>query len=49
MSAAYGFGVSTHLTALGLLIPSLKCVAWNARLVVVGFAGGSIEKVSAVS
>jgi hypothetical protein len=29
------------------LIPSLRCVAWNARLVVVGFAGGTIEKVSA--
>ena len=28
-----------------MIIPSLKCVAWNARLVVVGFAGGTIEKV----
>lgn len=36
-----------HLIASGLLVPSLKCVAWNARLVVVGFAGGTIEKVSA--
>jgi len=30
---------------LGMLLPSLKCVAWNARLVVVGFAAGNIEKV----
>ena len=29
----------------GMIIPSLKCVAWNARIVVVGFAAGSIEKV----
>lgn len=25
---------------------SLKCVAWNARLLVIGFAGGRIEKVA---
>ncbi|KKK22528.1 alcohol dehydrogenase, zinc-containing [Aspergillus ochraceoroseus] len=25
---------------------SLKCVAWNARLLVVGFAAGTIEKVA---
>lgn len=32
---------------VGLLIPSLKVVNWNARLLVVGFAGGSIEKIPA--
>lgn len=31
----------------GMLIPTLKCVAWGARLVVVGFAAGTIEKVPA--
>ena len=25
---------------------SLKCVCWNARLLVIGFAGGDIEKVA---
>jgi len=29
-----------------MIIPSLKCVAWNARLLVVGFAAGTIENVS---
>lgn len=28
-------------------MPSLKCVNWNARLLVVGFAGGTIEKIPA--
>jgi NADPH2:quinone reductase len=32
---------------VGKLIPSLKCVNWGARLVVVGFASGPIEKVPA--
>lgn len=25
---------------------SMKCIAWNGRLLVIGFAGGSIEKVA---
>lgn len=33
------------ISHLGMLIPTLKCVAWNSRLVVVGFAAGTIEKV----
>jgi hypothetical protein len=28
-----------------MIVPSLKCVAWGARIVVVGFAAGTIEKV----
>lgn len=32
---------------VGMILPSLKCVAWNARIVVVGFAAGSIEKIPA--
>ena len=33
---------------IGMLIPSLKCVNWGARLLVVGFAAGQIEKVGNV-
>jgi NADPH2:quinone reductase len=42
-----GRGVDVVYDPVGMLIPSLKCVAWNARLLVVGFAGGTIEKVPA--
>ena len=28
-----------------LLTDSLKCIAWKGRAIVVGFAGGKIEKV----
>lgn len=42
-----GNGVDVVYDPVGLLIPSLKCAAWNSRLVVVGFAAGSIEKVPA--
>lgn len=42
-----GGGVDVVYDPVGLLIPSLKCVNWNARLLVVGFAGGTIEKVPA--
>lgn len=30
---------------VGMIIPSLKVIAWNSRIVVVGFAGGNIEKI----
>ncbi|WWD17442.1 hypothetical protein CI109_101883 [Kwoniella shandongensis] len=42
-----GEGVNVVFDPVGMIIPSLKCVAWNARLVVVGFAAGSIEKIPA--
>lgn len=42
-----GSGVDVVYDPVGLLIPSLKCAAWNSRLVVVGFAAGNIEKVPA--
>lgn len=29
-----------------MIDPSMKCIAWNGRLLVIGFAGGSIEKVA---
>lgn len=31
---------------VGMIVPSLKCVNFNARILVVGFAAGTIEKVS---
>jgi len=31
---------------VGLIEESMKCIAWSGRLVVIGFAGGSIEKVA---
>ncbi|KAL1413593.1 hypothetical protein Q8F55_001368 [Vanrija albida] len=42
-----GAGVDVVYDPVGMLVPSLKCVNWNARLVVVGFAAGAIEKVPA--
>ncbi|CAO1634696.1 unnamed protein product [Jaminaea pallidilutea] len=42
-----GNGVDIVYDPVGLLVPSLKCIAWNGRLVVVGFAAGDIEKVPA--
>lgn len=30
-----------------MIIPSLKVIAWNGRIVVVGFAAGQIEKIPA--
>jgi len=31
---------------VGLITLSTKCIAWNGRLLVVGFVGGEIEKVA---
>lgn len=42
-----GHGVDVVYDPVGMLVPSLKCIAWNGRLVVVGFAAGEIEKVPA--
>lgn len=41
-----GKGVDVIYDPVGMILPSLKCIAWNGRAVVVGFAAGSIEKVS---
>lgn len=38
-----------HSPPQGMLVPSLKVAAWKCRLVVVGFAAGTIEKVSSRS
>ena len=40
-----GHGADVVYDPVGMIVPSLKCIAWNGRLVVVGFAAGSIEKV----
>lgn len=39
-------GVDIVFDPVGLIEQSLKCVAWNARLLVVGFAAGTIERVA---
>ncbi|WEW59884.1 NADPH:quinone oxidoreductase family protein [Emydomyces testavorans] len=39
-------GVDIVYDPVGMIDQSLKCVAWNARLLVIGFAAGSIEKVA---
>ncbi|KAJ1974699.1 hypothetical protein H4R35_003491 [Dimargaris xerosporica] len=41
-----GQGVNIVYDPVGLVEPSLKCTAWNGRVVVVGFAAGAIEKVA---
>jgi NADPH2:quinone reductase len=41
-----GKGVDIVFDPVGLIDKSLKCTQWNGRLVVVGFAAGSIEKVA---
>jgi len=42
-----GKGVNVVYDPVGIIVPTLKCVAWDARLVVVGFAAGTIEKIPA--
>ncbi|WVQ82211.1 hypothetical protein IAT38_004339 [Cryptococcus sp. DSM 104549] len=42
-----GKGVDVVYDPVGMIIPSLKCVAFGARIVVLGFAAGTIEKVPA--
>ncbi|KAL4784493.1 hypothetical protein BJX76DRAFT_327097 [Aspergillus varians] len=39
-------GVDVVYDPVGMIDASLKCVAWNARLLVIGFAAGNIEKVA---
>ena len=39
-------GVDIVYDPVGMIETSLKCVAWNARLLVIGFAAGKIEKVA---
>lgn len=39
-------GVDVVLDPVGLILQSLKCAAWGARLVTIGFTGGKIEAVA---
>ncbi|KAK7687107.1 hypothetical protein QCA50_009608 [Cerrena zonata] len=39
-----GKGVDVIYDPVGMIKDSLKCIAWKGRAVVVGFAGGEIEK-----
>lgn len=41
-----GRGVDIVFDPVGLVDTSTRCTAWNGRIVVVGFAGGAIEKVA---
>lgn len=40
-----GRGVDIVYDPVGLITESTKCIAWNGRLLVIGFAAGNIEKV----
>ncbi|KAL7780355.1 hypothetical protein CFE70_010377 [Pyrenophora teres f. teres 0-1] len=41
-----GRGVDIVYDPVGLIDKSMKCIAWNGRLLVIGFAGGPIEKIA---
>ncbi|MCJ1272920.1 hypothetical protein MMC21_000709 [Puttea exsequens] len=41
-----GKGVDVVYDPVGMVNASLKCTAWNGRIVIVGFARGEIEKVA---
>ena len=41
-----GRGVDIVYDPVGMIAPSMKCIAWNGRLLVIGFAAGDIEKVA---
>jgi NADPH:quinone reductase len=41
-----GRGVDIVYDPVGKITESTKCTAWNGRLLVIGFAGGDIEKVA---
>ncbi|KAI9761337.1 MAG: hypothetical protein M4579_001127, partial [Chaenotheca gracillima] len=41
-----GRGVDVVYDPVGMIATSMKCIAWNGRLLVIGFAAGEIEKVA---
>ena len=41
-----GRGVDIVFDPVGMVHTSLRCTAWNGRIVIVGFAAGNIEKVA---
>ncbi|THH18963.1 hypothetical protein EW146_g2113 [Bondarzewia mesenterica] len=40
-----GNGVDVVYDPVGMIKDSLKCIAWSGRALVIGFAGGNIEKI----
>ncbi|SNX81346.1 related to quinone reductase [Melanopsichium pennsylvanicum] len=42
-----GYGADVVYDPVGMIVPSLKVIAWNGRIIVVGFAAGTIEKIPA--
>lgn len=42
-----GHGADVVYDPVGLVNESLKCIAWNGRIIIVGFAAGSIQKIPA--
>lgn len=38
--------VNLRYDPVGMIAQSMKCIAWNGRLLVVGFAAGDIEKMA---
>lgn len=40
-----GFPPSSIYDPVGMAVPSLKCIAWKGRVIIIGFAAGTIEKV----
>ena len=41
-----GRGVDVVYDPVGMIANSMKCIAWDGRLLVIGFAAGNIEKVA---
>ena len=41
-----GWGVVIVFDPVGMVNTSLRCIAWNGRIVIIGFAAGDIEKVA---
>lgn len=41
-----GRGVDIVVDPVGMVNASLKCIAWNGRILIIGFAAGDIEKVA---
>ena len=39
-------GVDVVFDPVGLVDKSLKCIAWNGRIVIIGFTSGQIEKIA---
>ncbi|KAJ3553248.1 hypothetical protein NM688_g3715 [Phlebia brevispora] len=46
MKITAGKGVDVVYDPVGMIRDCLKCIAWKGRAIVVGFAGGEIEKLS---